>query len=82
MNSDLDGHNCEPRTRGRQACYEIRVEGHLASCWSKWFEGLEITNPNDSETLLRGPVVDQAALHGLLARVRDMNLKLLSVRKL
>ena len=62
--------------------YEIRIEGQLDPCWSEWFEGLAISHPNDDETLLCGPVVDQAALHGLLVRVRDMNLKLLSVRKL
>ena len=82
MGSDSDGCNGEPRTYGKQACYAIRIKGHLELRWSEWFEGLAITHPNDGETLLSGPVVDQAALHGLLVRVRDMNLKLLSVRKL
>jgi len=82
MDSDSDGRNCEPRTCGQQAFYAIRIEGHLEPCWSEWFEGMAITHPNDGETLLSGPVVDQAALHGLLVRVRDMNLTLLSVRKL
>jgi hypothetical protein len=60
--------------------YEIRIAGHLAPCWSEWFEGLAIAHPDDGETLLSGPVVDQAALHGLLNKVRDLNLKLISVR--
>jgi hypothetical protein len=68
---------CGPTDR-----YEILVEGHLGTFWSDWFDGLAITYPSDSETLLSGPVVDQAALHGLLTRVRDMNLKLLAVRRL
>lgn len=63
-------------------CYEIHVEGHLEPCWSEWFDGLKISHPCQGETLLSGPVVDQAALHGLLVRVRDMNLKLISVHKL
>ena len=82
MGSDSDGRNRESRTCGHQARYAIRLKGHLEPRWSEWFEGLAITHPNDGETLLCGPVVDQAALHGLLARVRDMNLELLSVQKL
>ncbi len=59
--------------------YEIRLNGHLASRWAAWFEGLSLTRERDGTTLLRGPVVDQAALHGLLQRVRDIGLPLLSV---
>lgn len=62
--------------------YEIRIKGRLDGHWSEWFDGLEIAYPDDGETRLSGPVADQAALHGLLARVRDLNLKLLSIRKL
>ncbi len=59
--------------------YEIRLKGHLGSQWTDWFEGLTITLEEDGDTLLTGPVVDQAALHGLLKKVRDLGLPLLSV---
>jgi hypothetical protein len=62
--------------------YQIRVTGHLGSEWSDWFEGLSITLQDNGETLLSGPVVDQAALHGLLRKVRDLGLPLLSVMRL
>jgi hypothetical protein len=61
--------------------YEFRVQGHLAPSRSEWLDGLTIANLENGEALLTGPVVDQAALHGLLVKIRDMNLKLLSVRK-
>ncbi len=59
--------------------YEIRLKGHLDDRWAKWFEGLTITLEEDGHTLLTGPVVDQAALHGLLKKVRDLGLPLVSV---
>ena len=59
--------------------YEIRLKGHLEARWSNRFEGLTITLEEDGNTLLSGPVVDQAALHGLLKKVRDLGLTLLSV---
>ena len=59
--------------------YEIRIKGHLDDRWADWFEGLTITREDNGETLLRGPVVDQAALHGLLRKVRDLGLPLVSV---
>ncbi len=59
--------------------YQIRIEGHLRCEWSDWFEGLTITALDNGETLLTGPVVDQAALHGLLKKVRDVGMPLLSV---
>jgi hypothetical protein len=61
--------------------YEIRVEGQLEPRWYEWLEGMTITLLDTGETLLSGPVVDQAALHGLLNRIRDMNLKLVFVEK-
>jgi hypothetical protein len=62
--------------------YAFRVEGHLAPCWSEWLGGLTIANLEDGDSLLTGPVVDQAALHGLLAKIRDLNLPLISVNRI
>jgi hypothetical protein len=59
--------------------YEIRIKGHLASSWSEVFDGMQISLTRGGETLISGAVVDQAALHGLLARIRDLNLTLISV---
>ena len=59
--------------------YEIRLRGHLDDRWADWFEGLTITREDNGETVLRGPIVDQAALHGLLRKVRDLGVPLLSV---
>jgi hypothetical protein len=66
----------------RPAHYEIRVGGVLDRHWSSWFEGLEISSDAPGQTLIAGPVVDQAALHGLLAKVRDLGLPLLSVQRI
>lgn len=60
--------------------YEIRLKGHLDARWATWFDGLTLTRESDGTTLLRGLVVDQAALHGLLRKVRDMGLPLVSVK--
>jgi hypothetical protein len=59
--------------------YEIRVRGHLDSKWADWFEGLTITLAENGDTLLTGRVVDQAALHGMLRRVRDLGMPLISI---
>ena len=59
--------------------YEIRLKGHLENRWAAWFEGLTITALDNGETLLTGPVADQAALHGVLRKVRDLGIPLLSV---
>jgi hypothetical protein len=61
--------------------YQIRIKGHLESQWTDWFEGLAITLEENGDTLLTGPVIDQAALHGLLKKVRDLGLPLLSVNR-
>jgi hypothetical protein len=62
--------------------YEIRLKGHLNIRWADWFEGLTITLENNGDTLLTGLVVDQAALHGLLKKVRDLGMPLVSVSPL
>jgi hypothetical protein len=59
--------------------YEIKIKGHLDRYWSDWFAGLDLTHLEGDETLLSGSLPDQAALHGLLERIRDLNLKLISV---
>jgi len=59
--------------------YQIRVNSHLGSDWTDWFEGLTITREENGDTLLTGPVVDQAALHGLLKKVRDLGIPLVSI---
>ena len=61
------------------ATYRIRVKGHLPSEWSEWFDNMAITREPDGDTILEGPVVDQPALHGLLTKVRDLGLTLISV---
>jgi hypothetical protein len=65
----------------RQGIYQIRVRGILDEKWSDWFDGFTISPQADDETLLAGPVTDQAALHGLLAKIRDLGLPLLSVER-
>lgn len=60
-------------------CYEIRLRGHLEPRWTAWFDGMSLTAGDDGTTTLTGPVVDQAALHGLLGKLRDVGLPLLSV---
>jgi len=58
--------------------YQIRIEGHLGPQWTEWFGDLTITLEDNGETLLTGPVVDQAALHGLLRKIRDLGMPLIS----
>ncbi|HEY7265653.1 MAG TPA: hypothetical protein VH589_29730 [Trebonia sp.] len=59
--------------------YEIRVKGHLDTRWAAWFDGLTLTHGSDGTTMIHGPVADQAALHGLLQKIRDLGLPLISV---
>jgi hypothetical protein len=77
----------KPKDPHPPANYEIKVQGHLDSLWAQWFEGMAVSNIENGEsglacTLISGPVADQAALHGLLIKIRDLNLTLISVRRM
>lgn len=74
MHHDSTPHASQPMI------FEIRLKGHLGREWMDWFDGLAIDLTEDGDTLLTGPVVDQAALHGILKKVRDLGLPLLAVR--
>jgi hypothetical protein len=75
-------HNPDPTTDPSQpVVYQIRIKGHLGSQWTDWFGGLTIALEDDGNTLLSGPVADQAALHGLLKKVRDLGMPLVSVNR-
>ena len=67
------------QTQNQAVVYQIRLKGHLGREWTAWFEGLTITLEENGDTLITGPVTDQAALHGLLKKVRDLGLPLVSV---
>ena len=72
----------EPKpTPSQPMIYQIRIKGHLGSQWTDWFEGLTITLEEDGDTLFTGPVIDQSALHGLLKKVRDLGMTLVSVNQ-
>jgi hypothetical protein len=71
-----------PEYHDESGLYEIRLKGHLDNRWADWFEGLTITLEDQGDTLLTGLVVDQAALHGLLKKVRDLGMPLVSVSPL
>ena len=83
----MTGHNrykmmsneLEPKPTSQLVVYQIRLKGHLGSQWTDWFGGLTITLEDNGDTLLTGPVIDQAALHGLLKKVRDLGMPLVSV---
>ena len=62
--------------------YEIRLKGHLDTRWAAWFDGLSLSRESDGTTIIQGPVADQAALHGLLQKVRDIGLPLVSVTRI
>lgn len=77
-------HNGRGSTGGRDQAlrYEIRVKGHLDTRWAAWFDGLSLSQDIDGSTVLAGPVIDQAALHGLLQKLRDLGIPLISVTEL
>ncbi len=64
------------------AAYEIRLKGYLPTYWSDWFDDMDVTHDDEGNTRLTGPIADQAALHGVLNKIRDLGLVLLSVRAL
>ena len=66
-------------TAGEAGRYEIRLRGHLETRWAAWFDGLSLTHESDGTTTIHGPIIDQAALHGVLQKVRDLGLPLVSV---
>ncbi len=68
-----------PDDHHKAGCYEIRLRGHLDARWATWFDGLSLTHESDGTTMLTGPIDDQAALHGVLRKVRDVGLPLISV---
>lgn len=71
-----------PRRCSELQRYEIRVQGHLDSRWTDWVDGLAFTHEVDGTTTLRGPPLDQATLHGLLSRIRDLALPIVSLRRM
>jgi hypothetical protein len=70
---DSDGDPAQPKD------YQIRIKGHLGPQWTDWFGGLVVTLEDNGDTLLTGPIVDQAALHGLLRKLRDVGMPLVSI---
>jgi hypothetical protein len=76
---EVSGNTGVDRNRGGAGRYEIRLKGHLDARWAAWFDGLSLSLESDGTTLIHGPVADQAALHGLLQKVRDIGLPLVSV---
>ena len=77
----MEQHQPPRATRGEPAVYQIKVKGQLSADWRAWFDGMMITQDATGATLITGPVADQAALHGLLRKVRDLGLTLLSVNQ-
>ena len=74
--------NLNPKSdSGQSIVYQIRLEGHLGPQWTDWFGGMTLALEENGDTLLTGPVIDQAALHGLLKKVRDLGMPLLSLNR-
>jgi len=90
VQTEMSGHNGDrvmlnesnsESEKAQPLVYQIRIQGHLGREWTDWFGGLTLTLEDNGETLLTGPVVDQAALHGVLKKVRDLGMPLLSVSR-
>jgi hypothetical protein len=77
----MSNEHSSERDAGQPMVYQIRIKGHLAGQWTEWFGGLTITLEANGDTLLTGPVADQAALFGLLRKVRDLGMPLIAVSK-
>ena len=71
----------ESQPKGNPTIYRIKIKGHLEDRWVDWFEGMTLIYENDGSTTLHGPLTDQPALHGILNKIRDLNLKLISVER-
>jgi hypothetical protein len=85
-NNQSDKESYSSKSFSGPVFYEIKVQGQLDPLWSRWFEGMTLTHVENGEggvgcTLISGPVIDQPALHGLLTKIRDLNLTLVSVRR-
>ena len=78
----MPGERKSERDPDRPKTFQIRIHGHLSQQWTDWFEGLAITLEEDGNTLLSGSVVDQSALHGILKKIRDLGMLLLSVNSI
>lgn len=72
----------EDKKKDTTEIYEIKIQGHLDTKWSEWFYGMTITHESDGTTTLYGPLPDQTVLHSVLDRIRDMNLQLISVKRI
>ena len=79
MRSAMNDTHASTGDRHEPGRYEVRLKGHLDQRWAAWFDGLSLSRETDGTTIIHGPVADQAALHGLLQKVRDTGLPLLSV---
>lgn len=77
--STMSASHPSPDGQHQPGYYAIRLKGHLDARWAAWFDGLSLSHERDGSTLIQGPIVDQAALHSLLRKVRDLGLPLLSV---
>jgi hypothetical protein len=82
VTADDRSNSTPPATHTSTLQYEVRVKGHLGPRWSAWFDGMTITAEVDGTTVITGPVVDQAALHGLLQKLRDVAVPLVSLQQL
>ena len=81
MNLSSKESNPKFNTR-KESVYQIKIRGHLDSQWSDWFNGLSVTTDQEGNTLITGPVVDDSALHGLLKRIRDLGMPLISCNQI